>query len=54
VAVDPVDGEMPVEALVENAVESDSEAEIEIDPDKAVPGVEGPVAEGTGEVDEQV
>jgi N utilization substance protein A len=54
VAVDPADGEMPVEVLVENAVENDSEAEIEIDPDKAVPGVEGPVEEGTGEGDEQV
>jgi hypothetical protein len=31
------DNEIPVETIVENAVENDSEAEIVIDPDKAMP-----------------
>ena len=48
-----VDGEMPVETLVENAVENDSEAEVDINPDKPVPDI-GLTPEDTGEgVDEE-
>jgi transcription termination/antitermination protein NusA len=48
-----VDNEVPVETLVENAVENDSEAEIDIDPDKPVQNI-GPAPESTGEgVDEE-
>jgi len=46
------DPELAVEALVENAVEDDSEAEVEIDPDKGMPGV-GPSTEGAVEGTEE-
>ena len=48
-----VDNEMPVESLVENAVENDSEAEIVINPDKAVPDI-GPAEEPAEQDNDEV
>jgi N utilization substance protein A len=46
VALRVADNEIPVETIVENAVENDSEAEIVIDPDKAMPSGAEPATDG--------